>query len=83
MFEDCTMFQSLYYTAVEQRNSYTVTFYDNDAERKCGDVEKYIKVYTMCVGSCLGNCLCEPQYFAVIKELGRLLVMLMLLFKIV
>ena len=66
MFKDGTMYHSLQYLAVEQRNSYTVLF----SEDKYGHIEKFLEVFTDCEANCnTMNCLCPPQYFAVVKEL--------------
>ncbi|XP_038062405.1 uncharacterized protein LOC119732884 [Patiria miniata] len=60
------IFHSKAYTRVRLRNSYTVSFEEDNAVL-CGFIEIFLQVSIEC--QCMGKCYCTPTHFAMIRNL--------------
>lgn len=64
------VFHSKSYGRVSRRNSYTVTYEDNQKKRECGQIQYFLKHTPICQRACIAFCKCNrDQHFAIVVHM--------------
>ena len=67
------VFHSKSYGRVSRRNSYTVTYEDNQKKTECGQIQYFLKHTPICQRGCIAFCKCNrDQHFAIVVHMGPL-----------